>query len=105
MKKKPQGRGGVRMRVTINGVAYNATNEQIQRAFELLVSPNAKEAAKLVKALEPAPAVGRPSCWTDEQAGKVIDLRDAGNTWDAIAAAVGLSRSTVIKIWNTRGGK
>lgn len=100
------------MRVTINGVAYNATNEHIQRAFELLPSSKEydlfrgiKHTQQLLKALEPAPAVGRPSCWTDEQAEQVIDLRSAGNTWDAIAAAVGLSRSTVIKIWNTREGK
>jgi len=91
------------VRVTINGVPHHATPEQVQKAFDLL--PNGKAAQTLLKALEPVQKGGRKPCWTDEQAEQVIDLRSAGNTWDAIAAAVGLSRSTVIKIWNTREGK
>jgi DNA invertase Pin-like site-specific DNA recombinase len=91
------------VRVTINGVPHHATPEQVQKAFDLL--PNSKATQTLLKALEPVQKGGRKPTWTDSQYFKTIELRDAGVTWDAIAAAVGLSRSTVIKIWNTREGK
>ena len=91
------------MRVTIDGVAYVVTQNQCQKAFEL-VEPNSIHAKRLLASLTLARKPGKAPSYTARQAATVLSMRADGHSMRAIAETVGLSLSCVQRICNKEIG-
>ena len=90
------------MRVTIDGVAYNISQCDVDNLWGELTKTSR---ARVLPTLTPAKRPGKSPSYTAKQAATVLSMRADGHSMRAIAETVGVSLSCVQRICDKESGE